>query len=585
MIQPSLADILAEHLSRYRGSWIKNLTPELKRALEAIDSSDLKRAATILIHGEATCRKGRERSFKRIKDGWQFCATNGKCPCFIEHFHQTSEATNWHKRGVKNAAQSDVVKAKMKETCFSRYGVAYAGSSKQQQEKAEATNLKKFGVKNVFASDAIKAAIHDKTLALHGVDHISKSPQHQARMKQGMQHSWGVANPAQHPMIKDKIRTTNKKRYGGNAPACCPQVQQKMRSMMEQRLGGHISQLHISPQHRIHSKVDFAQRFGGRRATDIATETGYDPSMIYRFADRWDVALDHSAGSYREAENNFAARLEQEGLQFERNGRVLIPDGERDRRRYKEIDIYFPQHKLGIEYCGVFWHSDAAGRDKYYHLNKLALARAHGIDLLQIFEDEWAKRPEAVVAAIVHRLKQTKQRIFARKGQITVVAHHDAAAFYDRHHVFGAVRATVHLGLTFDGHLHACMSFTRRSERRWELVRYATHNSVVGGASRLLIAFERRYDWDTIVSFVDLRWSKGDLYWTLGFEWDATLDPDYSYVIGDQRFHKFNFRKTGKRFAKYAETTMTERQMAEAERLPRIYDAGKLRVIKRRQPS
>lgn len=128
----------------------------------------------------------------------------------------------------------------------------------------------------------------------------------------------------------------------------------------------------------------------------------------------------------------------------------------------------------------------------------------------------------------------------------------------------------------------AVMSFTRRKTRRWEMVRYASCDLVMGGASKLLAAFEQREEWDEITSFVDLRWSDGDLYQTLGFTVDRTYGPDYCYVIGSRRVHKFNLRKSAKRFAKYKGSGMTERQMAEAEGIPRIYDAGKLRVIRRR---
>ena len=116
--------------------------------------------------------------------------------------------------------------------------------------------------------------------------------------------------------------------------------------------------------------------------------------------------------------------------------------------------------------------------------------------------------------------------------------------------------------------------------KQWELVRYATRNLVVGGASRLLSTFENGFEWDKIISYVDLRWSKGKLYDVLGFKIDKYLPPDYSYVIGYGRVHKFNLRKNSKRFEKYRDMNLTERQMAALEGLPRVYDAGKLRVIK-----
>jgi len=576
-----LAEVLRQHLLRWRGGWVTKLTPELQLALGQIEETDIRRAAATLLHGPAICAAGRDRSIVRIADGWKFCGNGRVCPCFMEHFLATSEATNFAKRGVANAAQAADVKEKIRDTCLDRYGVPNTGSLVSRRETAEATNLVRYGAKNVFASDEIKAVIRDKTQLNHGVDHISHSPEHQVRMRAGVRATWGVSNVARHPVVQAKIQATNLLRYGGVAPACSPVVRHKMKQTMEQRFGGHIAQLHILPQHRIIDQTDFARRFTGRRAGDIAAETGYDPSLIHRYAYRWNIELDYTGGDHRAAENAFADCLAREIMPPERNVDILIPEGkDNDRRCWQQIDNYFPTHRLGVEFGGAIWHSEAFGRDRAYHAKKRLMALRQNITLLQVFEDEWIDHPEAVIATIRHRLGLTTHKTYARSCVLGPISHHEAAGFYDIHHVFGRASATVHLGLRSQHDLVACMSFTERTSAGWELVRYASKNSVVGGASRLLCAFERMYNWQTIKSFVDLRWSMGALYTILGFTVEKEIAPDYMYVIANRRIHKFNLRKSSKRFAKYVGTGMTERQMAIAEQIPRVYDAGKWRVVK-----
>lgn len=576
-----LTELLRQHLLRWRGGWIGKLTPELQLALSQIAETDIRRAAATLLHGPAICAAGRVRSIVRITDGWKFCGNGRACPCFMKHFLAASEATNRTKRSVVNAAQAMDVKAKMRVTCMDRYGVPNTGLLVSRREKAKATNLARYGTENVFASDEIKAIIREKTRLNHNVDHISHSPEHQARMRDGVRAALGVSNVAQHPAVQAKIRATNMTRYGGVAPACSSTVRQKMRHTMDQQLGGHVAHLHILPEHRILSKNDFAQRFTGRRASDIAVETGYHPSIIHRYANQWDIKLDHTGGDYRNAENAFAECLAREVMTPERNVNILIPKGkEYDRRCWQQIDNYFPTHRLGIEFSGAFWHSEACGKDRNYHAKKRSMALDQHITLLQIFEDEWIDHPVAVIATIKHRLGLTTKKTYARSCDLAQINHHEAAEFYEIHHVYGHVSATIHLGLRSKHGLMACMSFTERTSACWELVRYATKDSVVGGASRLLRAFERMCNWHIIKSFVDLRWSTGALYETLGFTIDKQIAPDYMYVIGNRRIHKFNLRKSSKRFAKYLETDMTERQMAIAEQIPRVYDAGKWRVVK-----
>jgi hypothetical protein len=74
----------------------------------------------------------------------------------------------------------------------------------------------------------------------------------------------------------------------------------------------------------------------------------------------------------------------------------------RDRKQLggKEIDIYLPQFKVGIEYCGLYWHGEHV-LGPTYHKDKLALASAAGIRLVTVFEDEWLNTPNKVMFRIL----------------------------------------------------------------------------------------------------------------------------------------------------------------------------------------
>ena len=56
--------------------------------------------------------------------------------------------------------------------------------------------------------------------------------------------------------------------------------------------------------------------------------------------------------------------------------------------RPKEIDIYLPDLKIGIEYNGTYWHSIESGIDKYAHRNKSLACRKLNIRLIHVFEFE-----------------------------------------------------------------------------------------------------------------------------------------------------------------------------------------------------
>jgi len=54
-----------------------------------------------------------------------------------------------------------------------------------------------------------------------------------------------------------------------------------------------------------------------------------------------------------------------------------------------EIDVYCPDRKVGFEYDGLYWHSNANGKSSSYHINKTTEAALVGIELIHIFEGDW----------------------------------------------------------------------------------------------------------------------------------------------------------------------------------------------------
>jgi hypothetical protein len=67
-----------------------------------------------------------------------------------------------------------------------------------------------------------------------------------------------------------------------------------------------------------------------------------------------------------------------------------------------------------------------------------------------------------------------------------------------------------------------------------------------------------------------------------GFKMVSFIDPDYKYVVGKYRKHKFNYRKS--RFKNDPSLLwregLTEKELARLNKIPRIYDGGKMRYVK-----
>jgi len=86
------------------------------------------------------------------------------------------------------------------------------------------------------------------------------------------------------------------------------------------------------------------------------------------------------------------------------------PEAEQSRRDLlkgrSEIDIYLPSLRLGIEFNGEHWHSDSMllgskGMTALeYHSEKRQMARAEGIELLFVWENDWVKEQANTLEAL-----------------------------------------------------------------------------------------------------------------------------------------------------------------------------------------
>lgn len=272
---------------------------------------------------------------------------------------------------------------------------------------------------------------------------------------------------------------------------------------------------------------------------------------------------------------------------IQRNRKLIYP---------YEIDMFLPNYNLGIEYDGLVWHSEKFGKDKYYHLEKLNKCSEQGINLINIFEDEYNNKKEIIFEKICHLLhkEENKEKIYARKCTIKEISKNDARIFLENNHIQGYTPSTIYLGAFYDNVLIGVMTFKREAKKcdKWELNRFATdiHKHCIGLGGKIFNYFIKHYNPSEIKSFADRRWTtnkENNLYTNIGFRLEETLAPDYSYVTSKgKRVHKFNMRKKLliKRYPEYSlSTDMTEKEMVDKLGIYRIWDCGKYKYVWRKE--
>jgi hypothetical protein len=261
--------------------------------------------------------------------------------------------------------------------------------------------------------------------------------------------------------------------------------------------------------------------------------------------------------------------------------------GNRDILDGLEIDVYIPEKRTGIEFNGLYWHSEANGKDKHYHLNKTLKAEESGVKLLQVFEDEWNGHRDVVLSKIRHILGVDSDRVKtgARKCVISEIGKKAAMEFLNMWHVQGFSASTIYYGAFYGDILVAVMSFKHYSDAdEWELTRFATHGgySIPGIGGKMFSRFVKDSDPDVVKSFADRRWTldkDNNLYTNIGFVLDEICKPDYRYIDENERKHKFGFRKQILHRKYGVPLEWTEKQMCDSLGFYRIWDCGLFKYV------
>jgi hypothetical protein len=240
----------------------------------------------------------------------------------------------------------------------------------------------------------------------------------------------------------------------------------------------------------------------------------------------------------------------------------------------KEIDFYFPQNKIAIEYNGLRWHSGKTkiksrlftDYEKYLELKNL------GIRYIGIFSDEWQNHKDLFLNLILNACNVTKNAKRIYSFEIKEVSQNEFQTYHDKWHYLSGrkVTASIYLLAYYKDTPIGGWSFKKINETTLDWNRaFWNHNFKAWNPHEKALQYAiNKFDCNSVITFSDNRLFDGSMYSKLGFENVKELQPDYEYTDGNVRKHKFNFRvKAG----------VDEEVEAKKKGFYRVYDCGKIK--------
>lgn len=448
------------------------------------------------------------------------------------------------KYGVDHPLKSDIIKSKTKNTNLEKYGVEYTHQNPEIFKKVKYTWENKYGVENISQLAIIKDKKVKTSLNNFGVENPMQSEKVRLKLQNTIMNLYGVDNFSKTSEYKIKVKNTLINKYGINYNKI---IQNKLlkirRHKNKENLYKMLNYLDLDI-------LDIDEYLNNKSKIKFKCKV-----CNHIIENTWNhIQQGYNCPKCNPRVSN-VSKIEKEILEYLKsiiNDQIV--ENDRSILNGKELDIFIPSKNIAIEFNGLYWHSEEHGKDKNYHLNKTLECERQNIRLIQIFEDEWIFKKDIVMDRLSYIIgNYTNKTIYARKCIIKEISTNEKNNFLKENHIQGKDNSSIKLGAFYNDELISVMTFSsgniskgsKNLSNIWELNRFCTKKGIrcIGIASKLLTHFKRTYNWNEIFSYADKRWSTGKLYKKLGFELNHSTVPNYWYVKGLKRIHRFNLRK------------------------------------------
>jgi hypothetical protein len=439
---------------------------------------------------------------------------------------------------------------KNKETSLKKYGVEHhlkSGSSSDALEKQKMTNRTRYGVEHVLQNKDINQKMQDRIREENSGFHYM-NPQSESGVPEKIKHTtrmiYGeVDHFFQTEECKRKSVETNLMKTGYMYPSQSPEIRRKTietwllkhgvenvfqsRQIIDEcaktRYRRESERHENENARRFYTNViEYGDVFALGYEIDQMQENGLDTSLIgiYRhtgipISHIKSIALksddvsekinrDTRMSSY--PERNLSNTFQSIGVIVSKNDRSVIHP--------KEIDIFFPDHKVGVEVNGVYYHSEyRGGKDSKYHLNKTIDCVSKGIKLFHFTDVQLDTKKDIIISMIKHAIGKTETKVHARKTRVVQLQKGQFEWFFEENHIDGNATAKFAIGLYHGDDLVMCMSmgYPRNGHDKryeFEIIRLATklNTHVVGGFQKIWNYLIKEHSPSSIMSYQDRRY-------------------------------------------------------------------------------
>jgi len=319
---------------------------------------------------------------------------------------------------------------------------------KDVRNKIESTCLEKYGVRVSSMNSEVKQKMENTMIERYGVDCIFK----QKEYKENLEKNKHKKDDEYYAKRYEKYKNTIMEKYGVDNYFKTDSLKKNSRTATINRATERVTKL-------LESQNKSLVSYNDDKTITIKCHCGEYSTISKEFyfgRKKGDYDLCLSCNPFCQG---LISKPHQEIYDFIKSfSNVDLINNDRTAIDPLEIDIYCPSKKIGIEFNGLYWHSNKP----IIHYFKSDLCNKVGIELVHIFEDEWKYKRTIVEDKLKKIFGVYESIIDVEYSKVT--DNNVINEFLKDNHIFGVCEYTDCFGAYKNGKLVSLCVFNKVGE-------------------------------------------------------------------------------------------------------------------------
>lgn len=242
-----------------------------------------------------------------------------------------------------------------------------------------------------------------------------------------------------------------------------------------------------------------------------------------------------------------------------------------------EIDFYLTDFNIGVEFNGLYWHSEII-KENDYHIEKTLICEKRGIKLIHFYEDEWDNNSGACINTIqniINKIEDDNNFIIKKNVDKDIIKN-----FINTNTLQHFKNYSISYCFYNKDELKGVITCRKNNKNEYVISNFAFKEKLNYKYIRIFLdEIEKEYDIKDIYVVLDKRYDNIEFF-RQSFKIKGVTSPDFYYVVKHRRENKNKYNKKNLIKKYNCPKNISEHDFCLSQKWYRIYDCGRIILMK-----